>query len=417
MSEIKSLIETTINPPGIRKKNRRSIFGIISDIGDKMKADALTAFNAHFPYLADSVKLEEHGKALLIPHLLDDTEQEFRDRVSAASFFLMRAGERGYITGQLDSHFGGRYVVSDEFLRVYVKVMELDDTDRRWLLEFLDGLVNPNVKLSVAEWFHLVENVITRETLAVRSRTNPRDTFNDRSVKLNGRVKLDGKTVNATEKLRVKLDGYFRLNGMVKLDGAILTIKAAGTVRLPVKLGRGILDRTDVSVKPRRLDVYTARIKLNGAIRLDGSERLSGFGGVNDRVLIVSQTRFKDTYSGVSDSLHTAAATSPRDRYRLPLKLNGKVRLDGYAKLDGYSGVTDKVLARGTTGYFEVYRARLKLNGAVKLDGSEGLSGFTGINDRLKSGLRYCHKLNGQYRLDGSIKLNSGILLAVQEGT
>ncbi|MDR3356033.1 MAG: hypothetical protein LBO04_02485 [Spirochaetaceae bacterium] len=413
MNEIKKLIEKTIAPPGIQKPNRRALFGVISDVFSKVGADALTAFNAHFPYLADAAKLEEHGRALLVPRLKDDTEAEYRERVSAASFFLMRAGERAYITGQLDAHFGGRYVVSDEFLHIYVKVMELDDADRRWLLEFLDGLVNPNVKLSVAEWFHFVEKVITRETLAARARTNPRETFNDRSVKLNGRVKLDGKTVNATEKLRIKLDGGFRLNGAVNLSGALLTTPATGIVRLPVKLGRGILDMAEVSVKPRRTEVYAARIKLNGAIRLDGSEKLSGFGRVNDAIFMVSQTAVKDAYTGVCDTIHAAAATSPRDRYRLPLKLNGKVRLDGYAKLDGYSGVTDKVLARGAVGYFETYRARLKLNGAVKLDGCEGLSGFAGINDRVKAGLRYCRKINGQYRLDGSIKLNGGILIAV----
>jgi hypothetical protein len=143
---------------------------------------------------------------------------------------------------------------------------------------------------------------------------NLRDTFNDRNVKLNGRVKLDGRTLNATERLRVKLDGYFHLNGRIKLDGKILTIPAVSTVRLPVRLGRGILDRLSVSAKMQVTDVYTAHIKLNGAIRIDGSENLSGFGR---------------------------------------------------------------------------------------------------INDRLKVFMRYCHNLNGQYRLDGSIKLNSGIPIAV----
>ena len=52
-NEIHELIEKTIAPPGIQKKNRRSIFKTIGDVGVKIKKDALTAFNAHFPYVAD----------------------------------------------------------------------------------------------------------------------------------------------------------------------------------------------------------------------------------------------------------------------------------------------------------------------------------------------------------------------------
>jgi hypothetical protein len=99
-------IKQTVNPPGINKPNRLALFSAIGDTAEKVRADALKAFNAHFLYLADSAKLEEHGKALIIPHLADDTEQEFRDRVSTASFFLMRAGERAYIREQLQARFG-----------------------------------------------------------------------------------------------------------------------------------------------------------------------------------------------------------------------------------------------------------------------------------------------------------------------
>jgi hypothetical protein len=124
-------IEKTINPPGIANKNRLALFSTIGGIADTVRADALKAFNAHFPYLADGAKLEEHGAALLVPRLLDDTEKEYRDRVSTASFFLTRSGERAYILEQLNAHFGGRYTVIDEFLEVYVKVRDLADTDRR----------------------------------------------------------------------------------------------------------------------------------------------------------------------------------------------------------------------------------------------------------------------------------------------
>jgi hypothetical protein len=81
MNELHDLIEKTINPPGMLKKNRRALFLTIRDIALLVKKDALTAFNAHFPYLADSKKLQEHGNALLIPHLLHDTETEYRERI------------------------------------------------------------------------------------------------------------------------------------------------------------------------------------------------------------------------------------------------------------------------------------------------------------------------------------------------
>jgi hypothetical protein len=124
-------IGKNIDPPGLANKNRFAVFSTIGGIADTVRADALKAFNARFPYLADSVKLEEHGNALLVPRLIDDTEKEYRDRVSTASFFLTRSGERAYILEQLNAHFGDRYTVTDEFLDVYVKVRDLDVADRR----------------------------------------------------------------------------------------------------------------------------------------------------------------------------------------------------------------------------------------------------------------------------------------------
>jgi hypothetical protein len=61
---MKKFIEKTVNPPGINKKNRGAIFSLIGSVGDRVKADAEKAFNAHFPYIADGAKLAEHGIAL-----------------------------------------------------------------------------------------------------------------------------------------------------------------------------------------------------------------------------------------------------------------------------------------------------------------------------------------------------------------
>jgi hypothetical protein len=164
-------IKKTIHPPGIQKKNRLSLFSAIGEIAERVRADALKAFNAHFPYLADEKKLEEHGNALLIPRLIEDTPKEYRDRVTAASFFLMRAGERAYILEQLNAHFGDRYVVSEDFLRLYVKILEISDSDRSWVHGFLDGLLDPNISLTVADWFRFVEHIVSGETLHITART------------------------------------------------------------------------------------------------------------------------------------------------------------------------------------------------------------------------------------------------------
>jgi hypothetical protein len=164
MNEINDLIEKTINPPGMLKKNRRALFLTIRDIAEHVRKDALTAFNAHFPYLADSKKLREHGDALLIPRLLHDSEIEYRERVAAASFFLMKAGERQYIIGQLEERFTTRYKVIEKFLNVHLKVTALTDDEREWALELLDSLLNPNIYTELSEWFHYIDDVILSDS-------------------------------------------------------------------------------------------------------------------------------------------------------------------------------------------------------------------------------------------------------------
>jgi hypothetical protein len=43
----------------------------------------------------------------------------------------------------------------------------------------------------VAERFHFVEKIVLRGILSIKAGMKPRDTFNDRNVRLDGRVKLD----------------------------------------------------------------------------------------------------------------------------------------------------------------------------------------------------------------------------------
>ena len=156
-------IKNTIDPPGIEKPNRGAIFKTIGNIMSRMRADAIKAYNAHFPYLADDKKLEEHGRALSIPHLINDKPDEFRNRVTAASFFLMKAGERGFILDLLKERFGDRFRVVENFLRLKIKIVGLTDEEITWVFALLDSLIDPNVSLDIAAWYHFKEKMIVRE--------------------------------------------------------------------------------------------------------------------------------------------------------------------------------------------------------------------------------------------------------------
>ena len=152
-------IEKNIDPPGIEKKNRFALFKTIADIMGRVRIDAIKAFNAHFPYLADEKKLEEHGKVLIIPHLINDKPEEYRNRVTAASFFLMKAGERGFIMDVLKERFGDRFKVMERFLQLQTKIADLTKEEKIWVYGLLDSLIDPNVSLELSQWFRCADEM------------------------------------------------------------------------------------------------------------------------------------------------------------------------------------------------------------------------------------------------------------------
>jgi len=151
---MKDWIEKTLDPPGMERKNLRSIFSFIGRVFGIVKDDAIKAHNAFFPYLCDEDKLHQHGNSLMIPELPFDTEKSYRERVATASFFLMRAGERAYIHEQLHAYLGDRYAIDEKFLEVYLKVNELSTEERIWAYSFLDSILDPNISFSVAKWLN-----------------------------------------------------------------------------------------------------------------------------------------------------------------------------------------------------------------------------------------------------------------------
>ncbi|MDR1127699.1 MAG: hypothetical protein LBL20_00160 [Treponema sp.] len=260
---MKDWIQRNIDPPGIEKKNRGSLFSLIGRVFGVVKDDARKAFNAFFPYLCDPEKLKEHANSLLIPEIPYDTEEELRERVSTASFFLMGAGERGYVREQLTAHFGDRHMVSEDFLNVYVKITDLDDKDRAWTTGFLDGILDPNIAMTVAEWFHFIEYVLMRESQNSDVLRADTDVF-QRGLCCDGRFLCDqGKATLC--------DGSLKCDGSWTCDDFQL---ARGTV----------------------YDTILASIFPNGAYRCDGSFDCSGYIKIYDPMALTGPITPRDEF-------------------------------------------------------------------------------------------------------------------------
>ena len=256
-NEIHELIEKTIAPPGIQKKNRRSIFKTIGDVGVKIKKDALTAFNAHFPYVADEKKLEEHGQALLIPHLLHDGAEEYRNRVATASFFLSKAGERGYILSQLEAHFGDRYVLSESFLNVYIKVLDISESDRQWVRQFLDELLNPIIRLTFGDWMKYIEHLPFTDTDEKCVKRIEAEHFASNQVFRNGMVLRDRHTILPTCYLRLFRDGAAKRDGAMQTRSNKRRVAAIDQISIPIQRRSGLVDLlTTVRVKMAASDIW-----------------------------------------------------------------------------------------------------------------------------------------------------------------
>ncbi len=187
---MKEWIEKNIAPPGITKKNRGAVFSVIGKTFGVVKDDALKSFYAHFPYLSDGKKLAQHGKALFVPRLSHDSDDEYRKRVATASFYHARAGERSYNLEQLTEHFGSRYLLTEEFLQIYVKILDLNDEDRLWVMSFLDETLNPNISLTIADWFKFVENIAMYDRPAVAVVQKDRDVYPS-GLRYDGRILHD----------------------------------------------------------------------------------------------------------------------------------------------------------------------------------------------------------------------------------
>jgi hypothetical protein len=213
---MRTWVTQNIHPIGLEKKNRGSLYAVIARVFGRVRDDAHTAVKAHFPFLSNEAKLKEHGKALYIPNIPGDMPEEYRQRVSTASFFLSRAGERAYIREQMEAHFGGRFILKEAFLQVFVTIVDLTDEDRGWVLAFLDSILDPAISLTVAEWFHFVEYLILQEEQRYTLRKSDADIFPS-GLRYNGRFLCDQGAL-------IICNGDWVCDGSVRCDGIISVI-------------------------------------------------------------------------------------------------------------------------------------------------------------------------------------------------
>jgi hypothetical protein len=252
---MKNWIRNNINPPGLDKKDRGSLFSLIAGVFGIVKTDAEKAFNAFFPYLSDPGKLREHGKALSIPEFPSDTEAEYRERVSTASFYLMRAGERAYILDRLAGHFGTRFASREEFLHAIIEIVNADSEEMNWTRDFLDGILDPNILITISAKYGFVDMFPMRDQDTREVQYNVVEVFNNAVIRRNGRIFRDGKTILDTE-----LDYLFR-NGTVLRNGSVVRNglcrkPAAGEINAPVYRYSGTQDFFSAAVKSSLADEW-----------------------------------------------------------------------------------------------------------------------------------------------------------------
>jgi hypothetical protein len=272
---MKDWIQKHLNPPGMEKKTRGSLYSFTARVLERLKEDALKAFNAHFPYLSDPEKLREHGRALSVPELPDDTEAEYRERVAASSFYLMKAGERAYILDMLKDHFGVRYTSREEFLKSLIAIADADNEDIKWARAFLDGILDPNISVTISGRYGFQEPFPFHDRTQTAVRHTVIDSFINRVVRRNGRILRDGRTILNTE-----LDYLFR-NGTAVRNGAVIRNgeyrkPASGRINIPVYRRSGIQDFFSASVKSGHTDVWgpitdTLAIKIRFHYFRDGT--------------------------------------------------------------------------------------------------------------------------------------------------
>jgi len=160
-----------INLPWKDKPNRGALLRTMKRVGGIVQDDISRVNRAFFPSLCSSEKLNNHGTGLGIPYLQYDTEDDFRDRVATAGFFLDGRGTRGQIYKVLDNSIPGRYdlfeLPRDSFrvgfsqigvsrigagFILVVKIRDMTEDEGNKIYSVLDQLLDPDIEIIVIPW-------------------------------------------------------------------------------------------------------------------------------------------------------------------------------------------------------------------------------------------------------------------------
>ncbi len=195
---MKNLVKN-INPPGYEKTNRGRLFRIIQRLGDIAASDALHVLKNFFPLLADEKALSEHGESLMIPRYSSDTEDTYRARVATAAFYMVQRGTRGFLRTEIGKNFSERQLqIIEEWMHLTVKVLDMTEGDRAWLKEFLYSELDPNIAITLVDWFVWVEDVEFQDSQSFLVANSGIDCF-DTPLSYDGRILHDhGEAVTAS---------------------------------------------------------------------------------------------------------------------------------------------------------------------------------------------------------------------------
>jgi hypothetical protein len=167
-----------LNPPGLRKKNTGAVYSAIDELIDRLNDTGKATIMDFFPMFASMTAVKRHAEAIGIPHFSFDSDEDFRERVASAGFYLDRQGERGLITETLDALVPGRYQLLEYpfagfrvgFSRVgaapigggerlFVKIRNMTESDQSVVYEFLDAMLDPDIEIHVVSWeYHPVSS-------------------------------------------------------------------------------------------------------------------------------------------------------------------------------------------------------------------------------------------------------------------
>ena len=160
-----------LNPPGISKKRRGSLFRIIGRVGDTVNSDMNKVSRSFFPFLCDESKLKRHAAALNILQFPNESTDDFRTRVASGGKWMEERGLREQFYSILDSIVPGRYDVFEApknsfrvgfsqigvdrigngtFIVIKVRDLQNEDYDR--LFSILDNILDPDIEIIIIPW-------------------------------------------------------------------------------------------------------------------------------------------------------------------------------------------------------------------------------------------------------------------------